>query len=116
MFDRDPESRRDEGERVPKTPNASDVEMAIGHKTFRLELITPDRSLAALDDCTFAALPAWDGQVGVLANRAPMVCKLGSGELRLETPAGWQRYTIRGGFAEVLNNRVTVLTERASLV
>ena len=39
--------------------------------------------------------------------------RLGCGELRLETGRGAERYYIEGGFVEVLNDRVSLLTERA---
>jgi len=89
------------------------ISMPVGHKLFRFELVTPERPLPAVQ-CTFAVLPAWDGEVGVLAGRSPLVCKLGAGELRLEVEAGpgrWQRFYVRGGFARVMPDGVTVLTE-----
>lgn len=84
--------------------------MSVGSKPFRAEIVTPERALDPIE-VTFVALPAWDGEVGVLAGRAPMVCKLGAGQLRLEVGNGWQRYYVREGFAEVMPDRVTVLTE-----
>ena len=86
--------------------------MPIGTKPFRVELVTPESAIAPLD-CTFASLPAWDGQIGVLAHRAPLVCKLGAGELRLEHDGRWLRYYVQDGFAEVAANTLTVLATRA---
>ncbi len=87
--------------------------MPVGTKPFRVELVTPERAWPAVE-CTFAALPGADGQYGVLAGRAPLVCKLLAGELRLEVAGGWRRYYVQGGFAEVLDDVVTVLTEEAA--
>ena len=58
--------------------------------------------------------PAFDGQVGILTGHAPMVTLLGSGELRLGD-AG-KRFTVNGGFLQVVDNVVRVVTERATPV
>lgn len=65
-------------------------------------------------DATFVAFPAHDGEMGILVNRAPLVCKLGIGTLRAET-AGNEKHLlfIDGGFAQVVENRLTILTEQA---
>ncbi|MCG3177809.1 MAG: ATP synthase epsilon chain [Phycisphaerae bacterium] len=83
--------------------------MPIGSKTFQVELVTPHLAEQPMT-CTFAALPAWDGEIGVLHGRSPLVCKLGAGELRVEVDGAVRRYYIQGGFAEVLDGVVTVLT------
>ena len=57
--------------------------------------------------------PAFDGQVGILTNHAPMITLLGTGELRLTGSGGDRKFTVSGGFLEVADNRVRVVTERA---
>ena len=58
--------------------------------------------------------PAFDGQVGILTGHAPMVTLLGAGELRLGGgAAAGQRFVVEGGFLQVLDNHVRVVTERA---
>lgn len=80
--------------------------------TFHLSVITPER--AVLDtEANFVAIPAWDGEIGVLAHRAPLLTKLGVGWLRAETPEGNQRFLIDGGLAQIADNKVSVLTEKA---
>ncbi len=56
--------------------------------------------------------PAYDGEVGILTGHAPMMAVLGKGELRLGSPGG-RRFKVEGGFLQVLNNEVRVVTERA---
>jgi F-type H+-transporting ATPase subunit epsilon len=80
--------------------------------TFHCSVITPERAVLEAD-ATFVAFPAHDGEVGVLKNRAPLLFKLGSGELRVETPEGTQRLFVDGGFAQMVENRLTILTEQA---
>jgi F-type H+-transporting ATPase subunit epsilon len=54
-----------------------------------------------------------DGELGVLHSRAPLIGRLGFGELRLQTGNSTQRYYVDGGFAQVRENVVTVLTSKA---
>jgi F-type H+-transporting ATPase subunit epsilon len=58
--------------------------------------------------------PAFDGQVGILTGHAPMMTLLGKGELRLGEGASARRFTVEGGFLQVVNNTVRVVTERAA--
>ena len=77
----------------------------------RCQVVTPERT--ELDrEAEFVALPMFDGELGVLPGRAPLIGRLGFGTLRLQTAAGPERYFVDGGFAEVENDVVTVLTAR----
>lgn len=83
-------------------------------QTFTLSVVTPERVVL---ECTtpFVAFPAHDGEIGVLLNRAPLVCRLGVGPLRVQSNNGEPERTliIDGGFAQVLSNRLTILTSQA---
>jgi F-type H+-transporting ATPase subunit epsilon len=82
------------------------------NESFRCTVITPER--AVLDsEATFVAFPAHDGEIGILRHRAPLLCKLGTGVMRLDVASKSQRVYIDGGFAQVLHNEVTILTEQA---
>lgn len=83
--------------------------------TFLCSVITPERAVLETQ-ATFVAFPAHDGEVGVLANRAPLLYKLGIGELRVESPEGNHRLFIDGGFAQMVENRLTILTDQAQNV
>lgn len=82
-------------------------------KTFHCSIVTPERSVLETDAATFVALPAWDGEIGFLVDRAPLICRLAAGEARVRTAEGEQGWFIDGGFAEMVDNRLTVLTESA---
>ena len=56
---------------------------------------------------------AFDGDVGILTGHAPMMTLLGQGELRLGAGGG-QRFRIQGGFLQVVDDKVRVVTEHAS--
>jgi F-type H+-transporting ATPase subunit epsilon len=60
--------------------------------------------------------PAFDGQVGILTGHAPMVTLLGTGELRVGSADSGRRFRVEGGFLQVVDDVVRVVTERASAV
>jgi F-type H+-transporting ATPase subunit epsilon len=75
-------------------------------------VVTPER--AVLDEPSdFVAVPMYDGELGVLPGRAPMIGRLGYGELRSVRGGDIKRYYVDGGFVQVRRNVVTVLTPRA---
>jgi F-type H+-transporting ATPase subunit epsilon len=75
-------------------------------------VVTPER--AVLDEAAdFVALPMYDGELGVLRGRAPLIGRLGYGELRIRHGTATRRFFVDGGFAQVRSNVVTVLTPRA---
>lgn len=80
--------------------------------SIRCVVVTPERT--ELDrEADFVALPMFDGELGVLNGRAPMIGRLGYGVLRLQTTAGPERYFVDGGFAQVEDDLVSILTARA---
>jgi len=81
--------------------------------TFRVAVVTPEREVAALE-AKFVALPAFDGEMGILAKRAPLLTQLGSGLLRIEGADGSKRRLfVSGGFAQMVEDKLTVLTPEA---
>ena len=83
--------------------------------TFQCSVITPERAVLETQ-ATFVAFPAHDGEVGILKNRAPLLYKLGIGELRVESPEGNHRLFVDGGFAQMVENRLTILTDQAKRI
>ena len=83
--------------------------------TFHCSVITPERAVLEAD-ATFVAFPAHDGEVGILRDRAPLLYKMGIGVLRVETPEGNHTFFVDGGFAQMVDNRLTILTEQARAV
>jgi F-type H+-transporting ATPase subunit epsilon len=57
--------------------------------------------------------PAFDGEVGILTGHAPMMTLLGKGVLHLGGGAA-KSFNIEGGFLQVVDNNVRVVTEKAS--
>lgn len=86
--------------------------------TFQCSLITPAAEVLK-EQVVYASIPAWDGLFGVLANRAPIVAKLGLGELRLDFPdsgaakGGSRSFLVEDGFVQMVNNSLKILATRA---
>lgn len=75
-------------------------------------LVTPEKTL--LDEqAEFVALPLYDGEIGVAPLHSPMIGRLGYGEMRITRGDSTSRFYVEGGFVEVLNDVVSVLTGRA---
>lgn len=81
--------------------------------TFQCSVVTPEASV--LDaEVTQAILPAYDGQLGILAHRAPLLAKLGSGPLRLDLADGQTRtFFVSGGFAQMKGEKLSILSDEA---
>jgi F-type H+-transporting ATPase subunit epsilon len=77
-------------------------------------VVTPEKTI--LDQpADFVALPLFDGEIGLAPGRSPMIGRLGAGELRIlqKERGDAVRYYVEGGFVEVVDNVVSVLTNRA---
>jgi F-type H+-transporting ATPase subunit epsilon len=81
-------------------------------KSFQCSVITPEGSIYD-GPADFVAIPAIDGELGILHDRAPLLAKLGAGRLRVVVGTQELLWFIDGGFAQVLENHTIVLTQRA---
>ncbi|MGP0067492.1 MAG: ATP synthase F1 subunit epsilon [Isosphaeraceae bacterium] len=83
-----------------------------GAKRLQCVVVTPEKTW--LDELVDSVvLPIYDGELGVLPGHTPVIARLGFGELRTMVGGVNQRYFVDGGFAQVRNDVVTVLTHRA---
>jgi F-type H+-transporting ATPase subunit epsilon len=73
-------------------------------------VVTPETT-ALEKSCDFIVVPLFDGELGVAKNHGPMIGRLGYGELRLTSQGEVSRYYLDGGFVQVIDNVVTVLTQ-----
>ena len=61
--------------------------------------------------------PGHDGELGILSGHAPLMTVLGRGVLRLDgAGGGTQRFAVEGGFMQVVDNVVRVVTETAKAI
>jgi F-type H+-transporting ATPase subunit epsilon len=76
----------------------------------QVTVISPEASMFD-GEADAVVAPAFDGQVGILANHAPFMTLLGEGTLTVRGAGRASRFSIRGGFLQVIDNRVRVVTE-----
>ena len=81
----------------------------------KVSVISPEKVLYE-GDATSIVAPAFDGELGILTGHAPMITALGSGTLRVEGGAGKQHFAVAGGFLQVVDDQVRVVTEQAKVV
>ena len=75
----------------------------------QIVIVTPETT--TLDqEADFVVLPLFDGESGVSANHAPMIGRLGPGELRVKDGNDTQSFYVDGGFVQIEDNVVSVLT------
>jgi F-type H+-transporting ATPase subunit epsilon len=77
-----------------------------------ISLISPERTLYE-GEATAIVAPAFDGEVGILAGHAPMMTLLGLGTLRVTRGTEERRFTVEGGFLQVVDDVVRIVTEQA---
>ena len=82
-------------------------------KTFNLSVISPERKVFE-GEVRFVVVPAYDGEVGILHGHAPLMALLGDGTLRIETGTATRLFHVSGGFVQVSDNEVSVVSEAAT--
>jgi F-type H+-transporting ATPase subunit epsilon len=75
-------------------------------------LITPGATVYE-GEADLVVVPAWDGELGFLRDHAPMMALLGNGVMRVTLDDVERRFYVAGGFVQVADNVVSVLSERA---
>ncbi len=80
----------------------------------KVSVISPE-SVLFEGEADSVVAPAYDGEVGILSGHAPLMALLGDGQLRLGS-AGGRSFNVSGGFMQVLNDDVRIVTEKAAAV
>ena len=81
----------------------------------QVELVSPERILWT-GEADMVVARTTDGDIAFLANHAPFIGALGIGVVTIEEPGGKQtKVAVHGGFVEVSNNKVTLLSDVAEL-
>lgn len=80
--------------------------------TFKFELVSPERILLS-EDVDQVVLHGSDGDFAVLVGHAPVISTLRPGVMDVTAASGRKQIFVKGGFAEVEPDRLTVLAERA---
>jgi len=80
----------------------------------KVSVISPEAVLFEGETDAVVA-PAYDGEIGILTGHAPLMALLGVGKLRLGGGGG-PSFSVNGGFMQVFNNDVRIVTEKATPV
>ena len=78
----------------------------------KISVVTPEKKVLDME-CVSCVLPLYDGEIGIEKNRSPLIGRVGFGELRIKTETEQVNYYVDGGFVEVLDNNISVMTGRA---
>ena len=82
---------------------------------FNCVVVTPEEQVVD-QQVSQVVFPAFDGQIGILTDRAPLLAKIGVGELKLSMTSGGEKsFFVDGGIAQMKDNHLTVLTTQAKL-
>jgi F-type H+-transporting ATPase subunit epsilon len=85
---------------------------APGAAALHVVVISPEATVYE-GEAESVVAPAWDGEIGILRGHAPLMALLGSGDLRVTLRGTTERFHVRGGFLQVVDDVVTVLSEHA---
>lgn len=80
--------------------------------SLELVVVTPEATVLAVK-AEFVVVPLFDGELGIGRGHAPMIGRLGFGELRYQVSGETKAYYVDGGFVQVQDNSISVLTNRA---
>src|SRR5215831_6064800 len=81
-------------------------------ETIQLEIVTPER-LVVSEPAEYIEIPGETGYLGILPGHAPLITELAPGELSYRNGNQTKRLAVAWGFAEVLQDKVTILAETA---
>ena len=78
-----------------------------------VKIITPEATVFEAADVRHVLLPAENGEIGILSDHIATVCSLMVGRIRIDLPDDTVELATSGGFAEVLDDDISILAETA---
>ena len=78
--------------------------------TFNLDIVTPTRNLEEMV-VSYVRCPGLDGSFGIMANHQEGIFSLDIGEIMVKTESETKYLSTSGGFAEIVNDSVSILVE-----
>ncbi len=84
-------------------------------KAFQVDVVSPEETVWS-GQAVIVVARTPEGELGIMADHEPMMGALATGPVEIESATG-QRTTIGvyGGFIQVLDNQVTLITDRAQV-
>ncbi|MBF0278246.1 MAG: F0F1 ATP synthase subunit epsilon [SAR324 cluster bacterium] len=81
--------------------------------SLKLEIVTPQKKIIEEEAIDFVTLPGIEGELGILSEHVPLMTTLDTGVLIYQKGAQRHATAIHWGYAQIENNRVTILAEMA---
>jgi F-type H+-transporting ATPase subunit epsilon len=84
-------------------------------KAFQVDVVSPEATVwSGMATIVIARTP--DGELGIMADHEPLMGALATGPVEIESESGGRTIIgVHGGFIQVLNNQVTLITDRAQI-
>jgi len=84
-------------------------------KAFQVDVVSPEATVWS-GQATIVIARTPEGELGIMADHEPLMGALATGPVEIEAESG-ERITIgvHGGFLQVLDNQVTLITDRAQV-
>ncbi|MDH3517993.1 MAG: F0F1 ATP synthase subunit epsilon [Acidimicrobiia bacterium] len=83
-------------------------------KSFRVDVVAPEATVWS-GEAEFLVARTTEGEIGILADHEPMMAALTTGAVIVEHGSEKTTIGVHGGFLQVLENQVTLLTDRAQV-
>ena len=83
-------------------------------KTFQVDVVSPEETVWS-GEATFVIARTPEGEMGILADHEPVMAALQTGAVVIDSDQGRVTIGVHGGFLQILDNQVTLLTDRATL-
>lgn len=83
-------------------------------KPFRIDVVSPEATVWS-GDATFAIARTPDGELGIMADHEPVMAALETGAVVIDSDGERTTIGVHGGFLQILDNQVTLLTDRATV-
>lgn len=83
--------------------------------TLNIRVIAPDRTVWDAN-AEEVILPSSTGQLGILKGHIPLLTALDIGVMRVRIEKEWKPIILLGGFAEVKNDKITILVNGAEAI
>ena len=101
------------GRTTPQVPRP--LEVATLAKPFHVDVVSPEATVWS-GEATFVVARTPDGEIGILADHEPVMGALATGSVIIESESGERTAIgVHGGFIQVLDNKVTLITDRAEI-
>ncbi|MEJ7837908.1 MAG: F0F1 ATP synthase subunit epsilon [Thermomicrobiales bacterium] len=81
-----------------------------------VEIVTGERSVYKADDVDMVVAPGADGELGILPSHAALITLLATGEIRIKRGNQEESLVSFGGFLEVVNDKVLILSDSAERI